>query len=243
MRRRSKLLAVLILLGGVGLCLGAIGVLLKRQPGFYAETPCPNDWDTRERSAKLVTRVQELKNDIRSRPEWGDTFTADDLNCFFIENMGRKGGLCTMLPEGLHSPRVAIDGDRIKLGFRYGEGFWSTVVWVELRVWLVANEINVVGVEVCELRTGSLPVGSQSILDAITEAARESNVEVIWYRNGTNPVGLFRFYADQPRPSSQILTVDVKDGKVIVAGRSLSDQGAPGLPTALIPPLRGAAGE
>ena len=36
------------------------------------------------------------------------------------ENMGRKGGFSSLLPERFHSPRVAIDGDRLKLGFRYG---------------------------------------------------------------------------------------------------------------------------
>jgi hypothetical protein len=243
MRRRSKLLAVLILLGGATACMGTLGVLLKRQPEFYAEAPCPDEWDTRERSALLLTRVQDLKNEIRSRQEWGDTFTAEDLNCFFVENMGRRDGLCSMLPDGLHSPRVAITGDRLKLGFRYGEGFWSTVVWIELRVWLVANEVNVVAVEVCDLRTGSLPLGSQSILDSISEAARESNVEVTWYRRGSNPVGLFRFYADQPQPTSQILALEVKDGTIAVAGRSSVDQ-VSGTPVGVIPVLRGGpAGE
>ena len=178
----------------------------------------------REKSAKLVTRVQDLKNEIRSKPEWGDTFTAEDLNCFFVENMSRRDGLCSVLPDGLHSPRVSIDGDRLRLGFRYRQGFWSTVVWVELKVWLVANEVNLIAVEVCDLSAGGLPIGSHSILDAITEAARDSNIEVTWYRNKGNPVGLFRLYADQPRPAAQVLTLEVKDGKIVIAGRSFLDQ-------------------
>jgi hypothetical protein len=238
MFRRSKWLTVVLLTGGAAACLGAGFHLAKREPAFYAQAPCPGDWDTRDKSSKLVTRVQDLKNEIRSKTEWGDTFTADDLNCFFVENMSREGGLRAVLPSGLHSPRVAIDGDRLRLGFKYGEGFWSTVVWVELRVWLVAGEQNLVAVEVCDLRTGSLPIGSQSILDSIAEAARESNVEVTWYRHGSNPVGLFRFYADQPQPSSQILTLDVKDGKIVVAGRSYQDQ-SPGTPVGVTPLLRG----
>jgi hypothetical protein len=80
-------------------------------------------------------------------------------------------------------------------------------------------------VEVCDLRTGSLPVGSQSVLDSISESAREWNIDVTWYRNGSNPVGLFRFFANQVgQPSSQILTLEVKDGKIMVAGRSAPDQ-------------------
>jgi hypothetical protein len=243
MVRRSKMMAAVLLAGGVTVCLGGAGYLAKREPDFYARAPQPaNEYDTRERAARLLTRVQDLKNEIRSRAEWGDMFTDDDLNCFFAENMGRKGGLASMLPEGMHSPRVAIDGDRLRLGFKYGDGFWSTVVWVELKLWLVAKEPNLVAVEVCDLRTGSLPVGSQSILDSISEAARDSNIEVTWYRNGAgNPVGLFRFYPDQPRPASQILTLDVKDGKVVIAGKSFLNQSP--VSTLGVAPLPGAGSE
>jgi hypothetical protein len=234
-RRRTVLITLTLLVGTVATVLGSVGYAVKREPDFYSRLPCPVDWDTREKAANLVTRVQDLKNDVRSKLEWGDTFTADDLNCFFVEGMGRKGALASMLPERFHSPRVAIDGDRLKLGFRYGEGFWSTVISLELRVWLVANETNLVAVEVCDLRAGGLPFGSQSILDWIAEVARDSHVEVTWYRHKGNPVGLFRFYADQPRPVSQILTLEVKDGTFTVAGRSFLDQ--PTATTALVPPL------
>lgn len=231
------LLALALLLGGVSACLGSILYLAKREPAFYRDAPSLSEWDAREKSARLLTRMQDLKNEIRSKPEWGDTFTAEDLNCFFRENMSRRGGLCAILPEGFHSPRVAIEGDRLKLGFRYRDGFWSTVVWVELKIWLVANEVNLIAVEVCDLSAGSLPIGSQSILDAISEAARDSNIEVTWYRHKGNPVGLFRLYADQPRPAAQVLTLEVKDGNIVIAGRSFLDQ--PGAaPVGVTPTLR-----
>jgi hypothetical protein len=219
-------MTIALVLSVTAAVVGGLFLLVKREPGFYAATAGEAGWGSREKSARLVTRVQDLKNDIRSKPEWGDTFTTADLNCFFAENMSRKGGLCSILPDGFHSPRVAVDGDRLKMGFKYREGFWSTVVWVELRVWLVDKETNLVAVEVCDLRAGGLPIGSQSVLDAITEAARDSNIEVTWYRHKSNPVGLFRFYADQAQPTSQILTLEVKDGQLTVAGRTQLEQTA-----------------
>jgi hypothetical protein len=221
MFRRSRIIAFLILVGGVGSACGGAFLLAKREPDFYLRAPNPDEYETRERAAQLLTRVQDLKNEIRSQSEWGETFTAEDLNCFFVENMGKKGGLAALLPEGVHSPRVAIDGDRLKIGFKYGEGFWSSVIWVEMKVWLVKGEPNVVAVEVCDLRTGSLPVGSQSVLDSISESARDWNIEVTWYRNGSNPVGLFKFFANQTgQAGSQILTLKVEDGQIVVAGRT-----------------------
>jgi hypothetical protein len=231
MWRRSKLLALLVLLGGLTVVVGVVVYLVKLEPEFYVATLNAQAWDgDLAKSARLVNRAQELKNEIRSAPEWGAEFTAAELNCFFADNLGPKGGLSSLLPEKTHDPRIAIEGDRLKLGFRYGRGFWSTVIWVELRIWLVAEESNLVGVEVCDLRAGRIPLAAQSILDSITESAHESNVDVTWYRNGPNPVGLFRFFADQPRVTAQILTVVLADGKVVVAGRTSLDQPAAATP-------------
>lgn len=221
-RRRPLFPAIGLLALFAGLGLGSLGYLLKQEPGFYAAAACPGDYDTREKASRLLTRVQDLKNDIRTAEEWGETFSAEELNCFFAEMMTPGNPCAGLLPNGLHSPRVAVDGDRLRLGFRSGHGFWSTVVWVDLRVWLVADETNLMAVEVCDLKAGRLGIGAQSILDAIADTARGAGIDVTWYRHGGNPVGLFRFFPDQPRPASQVLTLEVRDGRVVVAGRTFA---------------------
>jgi hypothetical protein len=233
-RRRPLFIALALLLSAAGIALGGLLYGAKKAPAFYTSANRPNDFDTHERSGRLLTRVVDLQNDIRAKDEWGDTFTADDLNAFFIENFGPKGRLVESLPKGFHSPRVAIEGDRLFLGVQYREGFWSSVVWLELKVWLVAEQMNVAAVEVCNLKAGGLPFGSQSILDKIADVARESSIDVTWYRNKSNPVGLFKFFAKQPRATSQVLTLEVKDGKIMVAGRSFLD-GAPAAPVGVTP--------
>ncbi len=234
-RRRPMFLALALLATFAGLATGTLVFAAKREPAFYATAAShPADLDSHERSAKLLTRVLDLQNDIRAKEEWGDTFTADDLNCFFAENIGPKDGLCELLPKGFHSPRIAIEGDRLKLGVRYREGFWSSVVWLELKIWLVADQVNVAAVEVCDLKAGRVPFGSQSILDKLGDVARDSSIEVTWYRNKSNPVGLFKFFAKQPRPTSQVLTLEVKDGKLTIAGRSFLETG-PAAPAGVNP--------
>lgn len=222
MRRRSKWLALLLLVAGVTAAAGAVVFAARREPEFYTRAGAPADWETRERAARLLTRLQDLKNDVRSKEEWGDSFTAAELNAFFADNFCTRDGIGSALPEKLSAPRVAVDGDRVKVGFRYGDGFWSSVVWVEFRVWLVKDEVNLAALEVCDLRAGRLPLGTQSILDAVSEAARGWNIEVTWYRHNGNPVGLFRFFADQQgNPPTQVLTLEAADGRVTVAGKSV----------------------
>ena len=235
-RRRPLFLALALLASFAGVAAGSLLATVKRDPAFYiAAAERPADWDSHERSSKLLTRVLDLQNDIRAKEEWGDTFTADELNCFFAENLGAKDGLTELLPKGFHSPRIAIEGDRLKLGVRYREGFWSSVIWLELKIWLVAEQMNVAAVEVCDLKAGRLPFGSQSILDRIGDVARDSSIDVTWYRNKSNPVGLFKFFAKQPRPTSQVLTLEVKDGKLTIAGRSYLEN-APAAPAGVTPP-------
>jgi hypothetical protein len=233
-RRRPFYIALALLLAAAALALSGLLYGAKKAPAFYTAANRPNDFDTHERSGRLLTRVVDLQNDVRAKDEWGDTFTADDLNAFFIENLGPKGRLVESLPKGFHSPRVAIEGDRLFFGVKYREGFWSSVIWLELKVWLVAEQTNVAAVEVCNLKAGALPFGSQSLLDKISDVARESSIEVTWYRNKSNPVGLFKFFAKQPRATSQILTLEVKDGKIVVGGRSLPD-GGPAVPVGVTP--------
>jgi hypothetical protein len=230
-RRRPFYLALLMLVTALCLIIGGLVSAAKKEPAFYSAANRPGDWDTHRRSANLLTRVMDLQFDIRGKAEWGDTFSADDLNAFFIENMGPKGHLTDRLPKGFHSPRIAIEGDRMFLGIKYREGFWSTVVWLELKVWLVADQINVAAVEVCTLKAGQLPFSAQSILDKISEVARarDWSIDVTWYRHKNNPVGLFKFFAKQPQATSQVLTLDVRDGKLVIAGRSVGPSAPVGL--------------
>ena len=226
-RRRSVLLAVALVLGAAVVVAGGIGALLRHQPDFYTRPGCPDDFLVADHSAKVITKVQDLKNDIRLKSAWGATLGAEELNCFFREHMADGGGFAGALPPGCHEPRVAIDGDRLMFGLRYGAGFWSTVLWVELRAWLVKTEPNCLAVELTAIRAGAVPVNSQAVLDAITEAARDSNIDVSWYRSDGRPVGLFRFYADQVRPTTQILSFKIENGSLTVGGKSQVDSAPP----------------
>ncbi len=217
---QSRLLRVGVPLAAITALLVTLISLLKSVPAFYRDSQPPDNYDTREKASYLVTRVQDFKHAIRTQRQWGITLTAEELNCFFAEMMGPQGSFVGWLPQGFHSPLVAIDGDRLRLAARYGHGWRSVVVSIELRIWLVAELTNVVAVEVCDLRVGRLPLSTQWLLDAIAEAAHAARVEVTWYRHNDHPVGVFRFFPDQPRIVSQLLTVEVADGAITVAGRT-----------------------
>jgi hypothetical protein len=222
MRRRSLFLTLLILAAAAGGLGGGLALLLKHEPAFYADRA---DHPDPTLGPRVLTRFGELKNDIRSKDEWGATFTAEELDAFCRETLGRGGSFAGILPDGLTDPRVSVAGDRVRVAARYGAGTWSTVLSVELRPWLVKGETNTIALELVGLWAGGLPLGTQSMLDTITETARSSNLTATWYRYDGHPVGIFHLYADQPRPTTQISRLAVRDGQLTVAGRSLPDAG------------------
>jgi hypothetical protein len=227
-RRRRVLLALLIVGVAALAVVGVLGALIKVEPAFYTAKPGDEFTDSLVAS-KVLTRFGDLMQDVRLKPEWNGSFTAAELNAFLRENLQEDGWLAGVLPPELHDPRVAIEGDRVKVAGRIGSGIWSTVVSAEMRIWLVKDEINTVAVELVSMRAGALPAELQWFrsLDAIGEAVRDRNVDVAWYRHNGNLVGVFRLYADQPRPPTHLRTVQVAEGRVSISGRSTSELGAP----------------
>src|SRR4051794_32111264 len=117
MRRRSGLWAFALLALVVGCAGSVLAALAKSPPAFYTEAANGSYIEKSERSSALMTRVQDLQNDIRTKPEWSAGFAASDLNCFCQEMIcDRASGI---LPENCHTPRFSIDGDRILFGFTY----------------------------------------------------------------------------------------------------------------------------
>lgn len=221
MRRKTVIFAV----GLLALFLGAAGLslylLLQHQPGFYKAATMPAGEERLVQSREFLNRYTNLMNSIYNRyPDWWEVFTTEQVNGFLQEDFLHSYGGDENLPEGFRELRVQIDENTLRLGCRYGTGFWSTVLSIDLRMWLVANEVNLIGVEVMNLRAGALPLSRQVILDYITEAARRSNIDCTWYHRDGNPVAILKLQADQVRPTIQLQRFELKPGKIVIVGRS-----------------------
>src|SRR5947199_7848858 len=103
---------------------------------------------------------------------WRGSFTEAEINSCFAEHLTDSKTADRLLPEGISEPRLQIEGDRIRLGFRYGSRPWSTIISIDFRVWLAKQEPNVVVLELERLHAGALPVSAQSLLEQISEVLR-----------------------------------------------------------------------
>jgi hypothetical protein len=163
-----------------------------------------------------------LSGGIVDKRQWDGRFTEEQINSYCQEDLLKEHADGQPLPEGISEPRIALDEpDRIRLAFRYGKGLWSTVVSIDLHVWLVATEPNVVALEFQGMFAGALPISSQSLLEHASETARQHDIEPTWYRHNGHPVLLLRFQAGRSRPTFQLQQLDLHQGVLCIRGRSL----------------------
>jgi hypothetical protein len=166
---------------------------------------------------------------IVNEKAWQVNFREDQLNAFLAEGLLKKYTLETPWPESVSDPRISLEDDRIRFGFRYGLGQFSTVVSVEMRPWLAVQDPNVPALEFVSLHAGAIPISSQWLLERVADAARPLKIDVSYYRYNKHPVLVLRFQADRSNPTFQLGQVKVMgqinniQGFIRIAGDRPSD--------------------
>jgi hypothetical protein len=219
MRRKSLLFSITIVVLLVTAA-GTLIALVRHEPDFYSKVEPAAGPERKKRSGQFLQEFIQFGQDMRHYQEWNATFEQDCINSYFEEQFLDSGLAERILPEGVSSPRVAVESDRIRLACRYGTGRFSTVISINVRLWLVHKEPNVVALELQNLHAGAIPIAAQSLLEQLSEAARQSNIDVAWYRYHGNPVALLRFQADQDRPTIRFEHLALRDGVIEIRGRS-----------------------
>jgi hypothetical protein len=225
MRRKTLILALLVvvvLVGGVG---ATLTMLVRHEPSYYRRGEVLLGQQRHIWSTQFFAEMSHLSSAIQEPLEvWDAEFTTDQINSYLQDGFLDQGLDEKMLPDNMSDPRVAIDQDRLRLGFRYGFGRWSAVVTIDMRLWVAQGETNTVGLELLGLHVGALPISAQSLLEHVSEAARRNGVDVSWYRYNGHPVALLRFAPNQPRSPVQLKHVDLKEGRMLIQGRSNTRQ-------------------
>jgi hypothetical protein len=206
-----------LLAGGAAL----LAFLVHYEPRFYREGGLPPGKERQRESGEFFGAFNNLYQSVNVDRVWHAQFKEQWINSFFDEQFLSTGLSDKVLPEGFAAPRVSIQPDKICLACRYHLGPLSTVISIDMRVWLASKETNVVALELQGLHAGSLPISAQSLLERVSETARQNNIEVTWYRYKGNPVALLRFQADQDRPTYRLERLVLHEGGIEISGRSI----------------------
>jgi hypothetical protein len=222
MRRKTLFLSAglaVLLLSGLG---AILYLFVRHEPGFYRRSEVPAGPAREELSTAFVNKFFNLlAHASDGRGEWNFIFTEAQLNSYFAEGYIRLGIDKPFRAKEITDPRIVIEPDRIRLGFRYGSEPWSTIVSVDFRLWLPtkSQDVNVICLEILGRKAGAMPVSAQSLLELISEQARK-DIEVTWYRHEGNPVALLRFQNDRARPTFQLRRLELRQGMITIGGMS-----------------------
>ncbi len=211
-------LAVLLLV----LVAGGVLASLKHEPEFYRQCAVEPGPARQQQSKEFMSQVTKLGTrffDV-SNGKWSFTFTEEQINSFFQEGFTQLPDAEALAKLGIREPRVHMKNDTLRFAFRYGSGFWSTVLTYEVRLWLVPKEMNTLAVEILQRKAGGLPIAAQSLLNDFKELARNKNIDVTWYRHDGNPVAVLRFPGSRARPNAQLLHFEVINGQLTIDGQS-----------------------
>ncbi|HWG45441.1 MAG TPA: hypothetical protein VN688_21945 [Gemmataceae bacterium] len=222
MSRRSLLLAIgifLCLTSGVGTTLW---MLVRYEPRIYLQAAVPPGEARHRLSADCSRELMRLYSSVTDHDDqaWEHRFTDEQINSYLAEHFVSSQLDKTLLPEGISQPRIVIEADKVRVAFRYGSGLWSTVVSIDLRLWLVKGEPNVVALKLVGFHAGALPISAQSLLERISETCLANGIGVDWYRDEGFPVALLRFQTEQPHPTLELELIKLEPGAIHIQGRT-----------------------
>ncbi len=218
-----------ILVVSVGL--SVLGVLLKHKPFFYRNGQIHDSAARKVLDHECLSQFGQLMVNFKTRQEiWGCTVTEPQMNCFLEESFARSGEAEKLREIGVSDLNVLFrDQNHLRVAFRYGSGWFSTVISYDLHIWPVPKEPNVIAVQILRARAGALPISSQSVLHQLSEFARHQNYKVMLYRHEHCPVAVIELQPYQPHPEGVLTGLVINQGKLSIQGMTLEHALAPPL--------------
>jgi hypothetical protein len=197
-----------------------LAVTVKHQPNFYRQCRLPPSEARRTSANNFLRNFVQMMAYIKDRQElWGCDATETEINSFFEETFVQLGEAESLGKLGISAPCLVLDGNEVRMAFRYGSGWFSTVISYDLKIWLVPKEPNVVAVQVLRARAGALPISCQSILQQLAEFAGKQNYKVTFYRHEGTPVAIVNLQPDQT-PTATLTMLSFSDNKMVIRGKT-----------------------
>lgn len=220
----GRKLLVLCGIAAIGLAggLAALGAVVKHEPNFYRQTQLPSGEGRKQLALTCFSKFKQMDADVAAKElKWGCDVSEVEMNSFFAEIFAERGESEGLRKLGISSPNVVLDDSHVRLAFRYGTGWFSTVISYDLKVWLVPKEPNMIAVEFLSARAGALPISSQSILQQLCEVAKKQEYKVSLYRHEGNSVAVIQLRPNENHPSWLLTALQMSPNKLSIRGRTL----------------------
>ncbi len=170
---------------------------------------------------RFVLRGPELRNNIENEPHWEAVFSDKEVNAWLAEDLITQ--FADILPAGVHDPCVAFEWDRLTVGFLLDRGPARTVITLEMRAKVEADDTIALTIE--SVRAGALPVPIESLLERISDRTRDFGLVLTWRKDGNKQVALVRYRPNIGRKDVVLEEIQIIEGQIRLAGRSDRSRG------------------
>jgi hypothetical protein len=211
------LLATLLLVAGVAAIVAYRSV--RQVPEFYLAAIEQDEAVQAEANDECLRQAAALASDVQRPGYWQADFSVEQINGWLAVDLEKN--YPHALPEELENPRVDVHQRETTLAFGYRQGEATTIVSIKFDLYL--NSPNVVAVRVRGVRAGLLPVPLSSVLEGISTAARNFDLELEWRQSHGDPVALIKLPPsfDEEENEMQLDSIEFGEGTVHVAGRTV----------------------
>jgi hypothetical protein len=226
MTRKKWVLAGILTLVFVTAAAGGLFWALWQVPDFYAqaERTVPADPVQRQQAAKAIVReTTNLVNNVQQRDRWQADFRQDQINSWLVEEL-HQPKFQKLLPEGVREPRVDIEPDLVRIGFRMKYKAWDGVASALVRPWI--TEDGQLAVQVDGVRAGVVPVPLEDTLHQLSGQLERAGYPVSWRQSDGQDVAVIDLASASRRPIVLEALV-VKDGIIRVIGGPANPKAAP----------------
>jgi len=171
------------------------------------------------RGQQMEQQLKTLAIEVEQSNFWSAKFTAGELNGWLATHL--KEEFPEWLPPGIDNPRVAIEGDRIRIGAQYTRSGVTTVVHTAAEVELT-TEPNVVQVRIDKPQAGSIRLPLGQLMEEASKQAEGREIPLRWEETDDDPIA----YITLPERSEEVdglmiyEELEVRDGAIHVAGRT-----------------------
>ncbi|MCA9237338.1 MAG: hypothetical protein KDA44_17810 [Planctomycetales bacterium] len=205
--------------GGMFAYRAAVDALSEVQP-FYQQALAADPGELAAAAHQLEEQVAELVDAPESPDEWNATFTAAQVNGWLASVLSDKDA--NLLPPTVSDVRIALESDRLLVGFRYAEGSIDTVVSVIAAAKLTGP--NCLELQLQEARAGALPLPLSKVKKQIALAAVRLAIPVAWTDADGRPAATADLAGLMARTTEprELTALALRDGEFWVAGRTLS---------------------
>jgi hypothetical protein len=220
MKRRIQIALVVLtgLLGIIGVVALYISQSMRRVPPFYQTALQVDSESQGEASDECLRQAASLASDVQRPGRWQAIFSAEQINGWLAVDLAKN--YPNALPTEIENPRVDIQSALATLACGYKQGEQTTVVSISFDLYL--SSPSVAAVRVHSVRAGSLPVPLSSVLEAISAAAHNFDLDIQWRQSHGDPVALITLPPASDGDSREIRLdkIELRDGAVYLAGET-----------------------